>query len=102
MFGIVQYFNESEIIKIYEKYFNNLKENGTTIIKNQFGVNEDVLVSGYSKELKKNYYSQYRHIDKEVKILENIGYKNIEVIDICPPQCNRWENTHFWAIVCKK
>jgi hypothetical protein len=99
MFGVAQYFNEDEILGIYKKYYSNLKENGKMLIKNQFGVNEDVLVSGYSEELKTDYYSQYRHIDKEVDILKKVGFKNVEVIDIYPPECNRWENTHFYAIV---
>lgn len=102
MFGIVQYFNEAEITEIYRKYMKNMRIDGKLIIKNQFGIKDDVLVSGYSEELKKNYYSQYRHIDKETKILASIGYKNIEVIDIYPPECNRWENTHFFAIVAEK
>lgn len=99
MFGVAQYFNEDEILAIYKKYYSNLKENGKMLIKNQFGVNEDVLVSGYSEELKTNYYSQYRHINKEVDILKKVGFQNIEIIDIYPPECNRWENTHFYAIV---
>lgn len=102
MFGIVQYFNQNEIIKIYTKYKKNLKKNGLLIIKGQFGVKEDVVISGYSNELKTNYYSQYRHIKKEIKILNKIGYKNIEIIDIYPPECNRWKNTHFYAIVATK
>jgi cyclopropane fatty-acyl-phospholipid synthase-like methyltransferase len=102
MFGILHYFNEQEAIKIYERYKNFLKPNGRLIVKQQFGVKADVDVSGYSEELKETYYSQYRHIDKEVKILETIGYKNIEVVDIYPPECNRWENTHFYAIVGEK
>lgn len=99
MFGIVSYFNKDEIIEIYSKNLTKLKENGKLIIKNQFGVQEDVLVSGYSEELKKEYYSQYRHLDTEVQILKQVGYKNVEVFDIYPPECNRWDNTHFWAIV---
>jgi len=99
MFGVSQYFNEAEISNIYEKYFLMLKTDGKLIIKNQFGINEDVLISGYSEELKVDYYSEYRHIDKEVKILEKIGFTNVDVIDIYPPECNRWGNTHFYAIV---
>jgi SAM-dependent methyltransferase len=102
LFGIMHYFNEIEATKIYEKYFNYLDLGAKIIVKNQFGVKEDVLVSGYSEELKSNYYANYRHIDKEVQIMENIGYKNIEVIDLYPAECNRWENTHFLAIVAAK
>lgn len=102
MFAIVQYFNEAEIKKIYSKYKENLKPNGKIIIKGQFGVQDDVVVSGYSNELKTNYYSQYRHIKKEAEILKKIGYKNVETVDIYPPECNRWENTHFYAITAQK
>lgn len=98
-FGIVQYFNESEVIEIYKKYKNYLSKSGKIIIKNQFGVKEDVIVEGFSYELQTNYYSNYRYINKEVNILKDIGYKNIKVIDIYPPECNRWDNTHFYAIV---
>lgn len=102
MFGIVQYFDETEIIEIYKKYINNLDSNGYFIIKSQFGVNSDVTVSGYSEELKSDYFSQYRHIEKEVSLLKQIGFYNIDVIDIYPAACNRWEDTHFYAIVAKK
>ena len=97
-FGIMQYFNESESLNIYKKYRDALKENGRIIVKNQFGVQEDVVVSGYSQELKKDYFSEYRHVDKEVRNLKLVGFQNIDVIDIYPQECNRWTNTHFYAI----
>ena len=102
MFGVVSYFNQEEIEKIYCKYFALIKQGGKLIVKNQFGVKEDVNVSGFSEELQRNYFSQYRHLDKEIKILEGVGFRNIEVIDIYPPECNRWDNTHFYAIVAEK
>ena len=94
----MQYFNESESLNIYKKYRDALKENGRIIVKNQFGVQEDVVVSGYSQELKKDYFSEYRHVDKEVRNLKLVGFQNIDVIDIYPQECNRWTNTHFYAI----
>lgn len=102
MFGIVSYFNEEDIKKIYYKYFDTLKPGGKLIVKSQFGVKEDVEVSGFSQELQKDYFSLYRHLEKEVKILESVGYKNIDVVDIYPPENNRWDNTHFYAIVAEK
>jgi 16S rRNA G527 N7-methylase RsmG len=102
IFAVMHYFNEDESTAIYKKYYPFLKEKGKLIIKNQFGVNEDVIVDGYSEEQKKEYFAHYRYIHKEVKILENIGYKHIEVVDIYPPECNRWDNTHFYAIVAEK
>jgi len=102
LFGIMQYFSESEASQLYKKYFSTLKNGGKIIVKNQLGVIEDVVVSGYSEELKTNYFSHYRHIDKEISMLKKVGYKNVQVFDIYPPECNRWDNTHFYAIVAEK
>lgn len=98
MFGIMHYFNKEEAYSIYKKYKNFLTKDGKLLIKNQFGIKEDVTVDGYSKELKCNYYAQYRQIDKEINLLKELNYKNIEVFDIYPPEANRWDNTHFYAI----
>jgi len=102
LFGIMQFFTEEEALNIYKKYLPALKNNGKIIVKNQFGVQEDVIVSGYSEELDTEYFSNYRHLDKEIAMIESAGYKNIETFDIYPPECNRWDNTHFYAIVAEK
>jgi len=99
IFGSMHYFNKEEAEKVYLIVKKILKSNGTLIIKNQFGVNEDVTVSGYSEEQKTNYFAQYRYIASEVKLLKKFGFKNIETFDIYPPEANRWNNTHFYAIV---
>lgn len=98
MFGIVQYFNEKEMRSLYNKYKDYIKPQGKLIIKNQFGVNEDVVVEGVSKELGRPYYSQYRYLKKELSMLKSIGFCEIEVVDIYPATANRWDNTHFYAI----
>ena len=102
LFGIMHYVSSSEAKTIYKKMFNFLKPNGKLLIKQQFGIDDDVVINGYSEELKKDYYSEYRHIDKEVALLKSLGYKNTEVIDIYPPEANRWDNTHFYAIITGK
>lgn len=102
IFAVMHYFNSEEAIQIYTKYLPLLAKRGKLIIKNQFGTTEDVVVEGYSEEQKSNYYAEYRHIDKEVQFLKIIGYTNIEVVDIYPSECNRWSNTHFYAIVAEK
>lgn len=99
LFGIMQYYNISEAKEIYQKYKQLLKENGKIIIKNQFGVQEDVVVNGFSENLKSDYFSEYRWIEKEKEILRSIGFKNIDHFDIYPSECNKWDNTHFYAIV---
>ncbi len=102
LFGVMNYFNKEEAISIYEKALYSLKEEGRLIVKNQMGIDDDVVVDGFSEELQTNYYSEYRHIDKEIELLKNIGFRNIEIVDIYPKEYNRWDNTHFYALVCEK
>lgn len=99
MFGIMHYLNKKEAKQLYDKYKNYLNKGGKLLIKQQFAIQEDVIVAGYSEELKQNYYSEYRTITHEKNILKELGYKIIEVIDIYPKKSNRWNNTHFWALV---
>lgn len=101
VFGLIQYFNREESTDIYKKCLKWMKSNGKIIIKNQFGIKEDVLVAGYSEEQKTEYFSEYRHLDKEVELLESLGFKNVKTFDIYPPEANRWDNTHFYAIVAE-
>ncbi len=98
-FGIIQYFNKEESISIYKKYKDLLTETGIFIIKNQFGVQEDIIVSGYSEELGKKYFSEYRMLENEIKILQQIGFNHVAAHDIYPPEYSRWTNTHFYALV---
>ena len=101
-FGVMHYVDEIEAKAIYSKYIHYVSEEGKMIIKNQFGLYEDVTIDGFSEELQENYFSQYRHIDKELRLLREVGFNNIEVVDIYPKECNRWNNTHFYALVAGK
>ncbi|MBP5456266.1 MAG: class I SAM-dependent methyltransferase [Paludibacteraceae bacterium] len=101
MFGIIQYFNATEIASIYKKYRGKLKSGGKALIKGQFGTETDVTIEGFSKELNTNYYSEYRTIKKECSLLKEAGFSKIEVVDIYPASCNRWTNTHFYALVAE-
>ena len=98
----MNYFNKKEAQEVYNKVFPLVKEEGTLIIKNQMGVNKTVNVDGYSKELQRHYYSQYRTIEEETKMLNRCGFHDISVVDIYPKEYNRWSNTHYYALVCKK
>lgn len=102
IFGTMHYFNEKEAEAIYKKFYSALKKGGKLIVKNQFGVSEDVIVEGFSEEQQCNYYAQYRQLNKEINMLEKLEYKDLQVFDIYPPACNRWGNTHFYAIVAEK
>lgn len=48
MFGIMHYFNNIEVEFIYRKYYNSLK-NGILIIKNQFDLEKDIVINGFSE-----------------------------------------------------
>lgn len=102
LFGFMHYVVENEAVEIYKKCYKFLNNSGKIIIKNQFGLEQDINVSGYSKEQKTDYYAQYRHIEKELNILNQVGFKSTKVFDIYPPEANRWDNTHFYAIVGEK
>ena len=98
-FGTVQYFNQEEVALLYRKYKAFLKPQGKFLVKTQFGVKEDVLVDGFSEELQCNYYSEYRTLNHEIAILKQAGFSHVEIVDIYPPEFNRWENTHFYALI---
>lgn len=102
LFGVMNYFNLEESKYIYRKIWDFLKDDGVLIIKNQMGIKEDVLINGYSDELGTEYYSHYRQVDKEMQLLHEIGFSKIEKIDIYPPEFSRWDNTHFYALLCEK
>ncbi len=102
LFGVMNFFSSEEAKYLYTQVATYLNEGGVLVVKNQFGINEDVIVNGYSEELKTNYYSEYRQVDKEMELLQSIGFHNIEKIDIYPPEYNRWNNTHFYALICTK
>ena len=102
LFAVMHYVDETEAIAIYKKYIKYLSKDGKIIIKNQFGIHDDVTINGFSEELQENYFAQYRFINKEVKLLQEAGFSSVDVVDIYPPKCNRWENTHFYALVATK
>lgn len=101
-FGILCYFNEQEVMELYGKYAKYLKPDGKIIVKQQFGINETVTIQNFSKELGKPYFAQYRTIETEEKMLEQVGFKIIEIADIYPPEHNKWNNTHYFAMIAEK
>jgi len=100
-FGSMHYFDEKEAIEIYTNIFNNIKQGGIFIVKNQMGIQEDVVIN-YSYELHSNYFAEYRYVEKEIINLQKIGFTLIQKSDIYPAHYNRFDNTHFYALVLKK
>jgi len=65
------------------------------------GETETVRVEGFSEELQTDYYSEYRTPEEEEKLLKAGGYRVVEKVDIYPKSFNRWDNTHFYCLVCQ-
>lgn len=101
-FGVMHFFPGDEAGIVYKKYANYLANGGYIIIKNQFALESDVLVDGYSEQLKKNYHAQYRTLEHEQALLAAAGLKVITAHDIYPPECNRWDNTRYYALIAQK
>lgn len=100
LFAFMHYFDVNEAKEIYHRFAQNINPGGMMIIKNQFGVYEDVIIDKYSEEQKRSYYSEYRTTAHEIELLKACGiFTEYKVVDIYPPECNRWDNTHFYAIV---
>jgi cyclopropane fatty-acyl-phospholipid synthase-like methyltransferase len=101
-FGLLNFFSEEEAKLLFRKIYKFSVPNGMAIVKHQMGVNETVVVNGYSEELQQPYYSEYRHVAREKELLLEAGFSHVEVIDIYPAEYNRWPNTHFYALVGTK
>ena len=100
LIGVMFCFGDKESEKIYKKCAGLLDKSGIMIIRQQYGVKNDVIIDKYSKQIGENYYTYYRHIKKELKILRK--FFKVEVIDIFPKRLNPWPNTHHYALICKK
>ena len=101
-FGIFNFFSSEEIVDIYKKVYSWISPDGMLVIKQQMGLGHDVLVDGFSSELGVEYYSTYRNVDHELKLLTEVGFKIIGVDDIYPDEFNRWPNTRFYAIKARR
>ena len=97
-FGVLHYFTREEVTKIYHRLFEMTELGGEIIVKNQFGVHEDVSVSGYSEKLGTDYFANYRSVDSEMKLLEEVGFQQVIKHDIYPEAFNQWDNTHYYGL----
>lgn len=101
LFGLTLYLSDDELIKVLSNIKKMLTKEGTLIIKNQWGINEEVKVNKFSEGLNHQYYAIYRKLKEMLILLNNHGFK-VEVNDIYPEEMNKWKNTHEYALICKK
>lgn len=100
LLGVMNYFDDSEALRIYRSCRKMLAPRGVLIVKHQAGVDEDVVVDKYSEKIGDNYHALYRHKEKDIKLMEK--YFRVQVVDIYPKRLNPWPNTHFYGFVCKQ
>ena len=100
VFGVMNFFSDAEAVSLYRKIAGWVKPHGKLLVKHQMGIDGDVEVDAYSDELGSNYFSHYRGLKKEQRMLEEAGFSVTNVFDIYPKEFNRWDSTHFYAIEC--
>ena len=100
--GVSQFFKKEDIKKIYRNIYTMLKAEGALLMRAHCGLENDVVVNGYSEELDADYYAEYRHLEKEVELLKQAGFKEVNVFDEVSEELNVWKNTRHFYFVCKK
>jgi len=100
IFGVLIYLSADECEKTLRNCKSMLSEDGVLIIKNQFGVDGKVVVDRYSEELNSNYYAEYHKLVDMLALLDRLEFQT-DVVDIYPPELNRWTNTHEYALICR-
>jgi cyclopropane fatty-acyl-phospholipid synthase-like methyltransferase len=102
LFGVMNFFGRDEAAAIYRKAFRFLRPGGHLVVKNQMGVDDDVVVDRFSEELQQQYYSEYRSAGHEGRLMGEAGFELVREDDIYPAEFNRWPDTRFTAIVARK
>jgi 2-polyprenyl-3-methyl-5-hydroxy-6-metoxy-1,4-benzoquinol methylase len=99
LFGVVNFLSDDEQSQLYSNCARMLASDGTFIVKNQCGINEEVVVDRFSDELGCDYHARYPSVQTQRDLLTQKFA--VEVVDIYPEELNRWETTHFYAFVCR-
>lgn len=101
-FGVLNFFCGREAKQLYQKISRVMQPWGVFVLKHQMGIDADVVVEGWSEELQCDYFSEYRHVVREVKLLRECGFSVNEQLDIYPDEYNRFTNTRFFALTCSR
>lgn len=101
LFGLTMYLSDEELDDLLKKVINAMNEKSIFIIKNQFGIEKEVIVDNFSENLQCFYYAKYRKLADMCKIIQEHGF-SYEIIDIYPDYINKYKNTHEYALVLKR
>lgn len=103
MFGITQYMQEDDLVKLYKKLKTSLKDGGKLLIKHQVSTCElDKEVASFSEKLNANYYSIFRTLKSDMKLLREGGFEIYDIIDPYPANFNKWPDTQYKMYICVK
>jgi SAM-dependent methyltransferase len=102
LFGVTQCFSTDEACMLYEAAFDMTKPGGLIIVRTHCGLFADKTIDGFSEELGTEYFAQYRQVQHEIKLIESVGYHNIEKYDIFPDTLNVWSDTRHFLYVGRK
>ncbi len=102
LLGVAQYFSAVDVVEIYRNLFEMTKPGGYLIIRNHCGLEVSKTVNGFSEELGTEYFAEYRHVELEKRLIQGVGFSEIEVFDILPDTINVWKDTKHFFFVCKK
>lgn len=102
LFGVTQCFSKEEACMLYKAAFDMTKPGGLIIVRTHCGLEVDKTIDGFSQELGTEYFAQYRQVDQEMKLMESVGYQNIEKHDVFPDTLNVWPDTRHFIFVGRK
>ncbi len=100
--GVGQCFPRNEMKDIYSNIVDMLDDKGYFISRMHCGIKEDVMVEGFSEELGTDYFAEFRSVDKEVELIKEVGFSEVELVDFLPDSINVWDNTRHYYFICKK
>jgi cyclopropane fatty-acyl-phospholipid synthase-like methyltransferase len=99
LFGVVNYLSAEEEADLYRNCSTMIADDGVFLVKNQCGLEAEVVVDHFSTDLGCNYHARYPSVKEQRELLEE--HFLTELVDVYPPSLNRWENTHFFGFVCR-
>lgn len=74
---------------------------GHLVVSGQWGVKNRVTVNRWSEELQADYFAEYRTLEEETSLLQDVGF-HTDLAKILPDRFNRFEDTKFMGIVATK
>lgn len=86
--------------EVYRNCAAMLKPEGVLFVKAQFGIEDEVIVDGWSEQLGAHYRAVYPQLQAEVDLLQR--FFDVEVEDPYPSTLNPHQNTHFHYLLARK